>query len=98
MGCFSDVAINEAVFLLDRLSPSRLNELRGEHPSLATDIKVGVYAGPDEVKDDATASAVVRERAQIMISALAEAGGPGGSGWWPWTASRVRARGSSCLR
>lgn len=66
-------AINEGVFLLDTLSPARLEDLRREYPRLSEDLKVGILAGVEEGGDKEQAIAILREKAQIMIAALAEA-------------------------
>lgn len=65
-------AINEGVFLLNSLSPARLESLRGEYPHLSKSLKVGIEAGVEEDRDKDQA-AIVREKAQIMVAALAEA-------------------------
>jgi hypothetical protein len=65
-------AINEGVFLLNSLSPVRLENLRRQYPHLSDDLKLGIPAGAQEDKDKVQA-AIIREKAQIMIAALAEA-------------------------
>jgi hypothetical protein len=63
-------AINEAVSLLDSLSPTRLDQLRGQHPLLAGDLGLGILAGADT---EQPSDALLNEKAQIMIAALGEA-------------------------
>ena len=74
MGTSNDIAINEGVFLLQSLAPARLDEFRTEFPSQSKALAIGIIAGPEDgPKDDSIATAMLRERAQIMIVALGEA-------------------------
>jgi hypothetical protein len=73
IGTDSGVAINEGIFLLEKLSPSKLLDLRKEYPYLSADLRVGILAGPEGEKDASVQAAIVREKAQIMIAALAAA-------------------------
>src|ERR1700730_1005453 len=75
MGETTSIAINEGVFLLQSLSPARLDQLREEYPALSKELAVGISAGPDvEPGDNNAATAILREKAQIMVVALSEAG------------------------
>ena len=65
-------AINEAVFLLSSLSPGILDDLRKKYPGLSSNLKVGITAGAEE-EQDKDRTAIDREKAGIMIAALAEA-------------------------
>jgi len=68
------IGINEGVSLLHSLSPARLDELRAEFPLQSEALTVGIPAGPgDELTDNKIATAMLREKAQIMIVALREA-------------------------
>src|SRR5690242_2121671 len=67
-------AINEGVFLLDRLAPERLQELRQAFPNLSEKLKLGIEAGPVEEVDVQQRTAMIRDKAQIMITTLVEAG------------------------
>jgi hypothetical protein len=71
----TSVPINEGISLLATLSPLRLEQLRKEHPSISKDLVLGITAGPEEERtDEFVASAIIREKAQVMIAALSEAG------------------------
>jgi hypothetical protein len=72
-GTDSGVAINEGIFLLEKLSPSKLVDLRKEYPFLSGDLRVGISAGPEAERDASVQDAIAREKAQIMIAALATA-------------------------
>ena len=65
------VAINEGVSLLDKLSPNKLTELREQYPALADELALGIEAGGDE--HVAPQAALLKEKANVMITALAEA-------------------------
>jgi hypothetical protein len=65
------VAINEGVSLLDKLSPTKLTKLRERYPALADDLAPGIEAGVEE--DVAPQAALLKEKANVMITALAEA-------------------------
>jgi len=73
MGTSAGAAINEGVFLLDSLSPARLENLRKEYPDLSNDLKVGILGGVEKDTDKDQAAAILHEKSQIMIAALAEA-------------------------
>jgi len=66
-------AINEGVSLLNGLSPAVLENLRTQHPGLSADLKLGIQAGTEPPSDEDQAP-IIREKAQIMIAAMAEAG------------------------
>ena len=65
-------AINEGVSLLNSLSPGALENLRSEYPRLSKDLKLGIQAGIESAGDEDRAQ-ITREKAQIMIAAVAEA-------------------------
>lgn len=74
MGANNEIAINEGVFLLQSLSPDRLNQLRIEFPSQSRALAIGIIAGSEDgPENDKVAMAMLRDRAQIMIVALSEA-------------------------
>jgi len=66
------VAINEGVSLLDKLSPARLTQLRKQYPILTDELALGIDAGSEE-QMAAQGIALLTEKANIMIAALAEA-------------------------
>ena len=74
MGLRSGVAINEGVSLLDSLSPTLLQQLRGKYATLSDKLDLGIAAGADEEREGGPADdPLIREKASVMIAALAEA-------------------------
>lgn len=65
--------INEGISFLWRVAPSALETLRNEHPSLAEELKLGIPAGTSKTGKGAPDTAIIREKAQIMIAVLSEA-------------------------
>lgn len=62
-----NVAINEAVFLLSELSPDDLDKLKLKYPTIADNLKVGIYAGDDVSNEH------LFEKAHVMMVVLNEA-------------------------
>jgi hypothetical protein len=75
MGISAGVGVNEAVFLLQRIAPEKLGNLREELPLIAEDLRIGVMAGEeskassDQQRDHIVAKARVIEETlcQILI-------------------------------
>src|SRR5579862_5648872 len=73
MGMIAGVAINEAVSLLESLSPARLETLRGQYPRLSGQLGLGIYAGEDDEHPARQSDPHLNEKASIMGAALTEA-------------------------
>jgi len=73
MGMIAGVAINEAVSLLESLSPARLETLRGQYPRLSGQLGLGIYAGEDDEHPARQSDPHLNEKASIMVAALTEA-------------------------
>lgn len=72
MGGLVNAPINEAIFLLNSLAPTRLSQLKAEHPTLQEQLVVGVACG-DADEGQETAGPLLHEKASVMIAVLEEA-------------------------
>lgn len=72
-GSQSEIAINEAIFMLDKLAPERLEDFRRRFPNLAEQLQEGVFAGPEEARTSGNSFLI--EKAEVLTAALSEASG-----------------------
>jgi hypothetical protein len=64
--------INEAVFLLSRLAPGRLDSLRSAHPLIAEELQPGVFAGPSDTLESSVSADHLSAKASVMVAVLDE--------------------------
>ncbi|MCC8991891.1 MAG: hypothetical protein LM514_04785, partial [Streptococcus sp.] len=71
MGKHSATPINEAVFILSKIAPLQLQELRDQYPHLSDELREGISAGEKDDTSDGAAD-YLREKALVVSIALVE--------------------------